>query len=120
LAADTVKAIFLTASQVFDAAEVDRVIGRSPCVAMRRKLPRPKVRAEMLFLDVDQVEALAAAVDERYRALVLMAAYSVARAGELKALRTDRMSAPTPAGSESPNTLRRTRRPTGWCSRRRR
>jgi integrase len=92
LAADTVKAIFLTASQVFDAAEVDRVIGRSPCVAMRRKLPRPKVRAEMLFLDVGRVEALVTEVDERYRALVLMAAYTGARAGELEALRTDRIN----------------------------
>ena len=92
LAADTVKAIFLTASQVFDAAEVDRVIGRSPCVAMRRKLPRPKVRAEMLFLDVDQVELLVGEIEDRYRALVLMAAYTGARAGELEALRTDRVN----------------------------
>jgi integrase len=92
LAADTVKAIFLTASQVFDTAEVDRVIGRSPCIAMRRKLPRPKARAEMLFLDVDQVEALVEAVEPRYRTLLLMAAYTGARAGELEALRTDRIN----------------------------
>ena len=92
LSADTVKAVFLTASQVFDTAEVDRVIGRSPCVPMRRKLPRPKVRAEMLFLDDHQVDALVSAVDRRYRVLVLMAAYTGARAGELEALRVERVN----------------------------
>ena len=92
LSAATVKAVFLTASQVFDTAEVDRVIGRSPCVPMRRKLPRARVRTEMLFLDDDQVAALVGEVSDRYRALVLMAAYTGARAGELEALRTERIN----------------------------
>jgi integrase len=92
LSADTVKAVFLTASQVFDTAEVDRVIGRSPCIPMRRKLPKPKVRAEILYLDDHQVEALAEVIEPRYRALVIMAAYTGARAGELEALRVERVN----------------------------
>jgi len=54
--------------------------------------PAAEGRAEMLSLDVDQVEALVDAVEPRYRALVLMAAYTGARAGELEALRTDRIN----------------------------
>ena len=41
----------------------------------------------MRFLSHDEVAALAAAIDPRYRALVLLAAYSGLRAGELAALR---------------------------------
>ena len=48
----------------------------------------PRVEAEaMRFLSHDEVAALAAAIDPRYRALVLLAAYSGLRAGELAALR---------------------------------
>jgi len=48
-------------------------------------------RKEMHFLDAAQVEALAAAIDPRYRALVLFAAYTGVRPSELVALRIGRL-----------------------------
>jgi integrase len=52
----------------------------------------PKVqRREMLFLDAGEVEALAAAIDPRWRALVLVAAYSGLRPCELVALKVGRL-----------------------------
>lgn len=52
----------------------------------------PKVqRREMLFLDADQVEALAAAIDERWRVLVLVSAYMGLRPCEVVALKFSRL-----------------------------
>jgi integrase len=52
----------------------------------------PKVQhKEMHFLDAHQVEALAEAIDLRYRALVLFAAYTGLRPCELVALRMSRL-----------------------------
>jgi integrase len=45
----------------------------------------------MLFLEPEQVNALAAAIDDRYRALIYIAAYTGLRAGELGALTTRRL-----------------------------
>ena len=48
----------------------------------------PKVsRKEMRFLSVDQLEAVAAAINPRYRAWVLVAGYGGLRWGEMQALR---------------------------------
>jgi integrase len=90
LAPDTVKAIFLTAGQVFTAAEHDRVIARSPLVGIHP--PRAKGRTEMTFLDELQVEQLAAAIAPRFSALIMSAAYTGLRAGELAALRVERLN----------------------------
>ncbi len=49
-------------------------------------------RREARFLDAAQVERLAAAVDPRYRALVLFAAYTGVRPSELVALRVGRLN----------------------------
>jgi integrase len=54
------------------------------------KLPRAEKR-EMLFLTADQVTGLAAAVHPNYRVLVLFAAYTGLRAGEIGALRVGRL-----------------------------
>jgi integrase len=52
----------------------------------------PKVqRKETYFLDADRVEALAEAIDPRYRPLVLFAAYTGLRPCELVALRVGRL-----------------------------
>jgi integrase len=90
LAPSTVKGIYLTASQVFGQALSDGVIGRSPCTGVR--LPEERQREEMHFLAPDQVAALANAVDPRFRPLVYTAAYTGMRAGELAALRVDRLN----------------------------
>jgi Phage integrase, N-terminal SAM-like domain len=52
----------------------------------------PKVqRREMFFLDADQVEAVAEAIDPRYRPLVLFATYTGLRPCELVALKVGRL-----------------------------
>jgi integrase len=54
------------------------------------RLPRIE-RVEMRFLDASDVRALAAAIDPRYKAAVLLAAYGGLRAGELFGLRAKRV-----------------------------
>ena len=56
----------------------------NPCTSV--DLPRSP-REEMLFLDADQVRAVAEGIDKWYRVLVYTAAYTGLRAGELLALR---------------------------------
>jgi integrase len=54
------------------------------------KLPKVQ-RTEMHFLDAEQVEALAEAIDARYGTLIRFAAYSGLRPSELTALRIGRL-----------------------------
>jgi integrase len=85
----TVKAIFLTTSQVFAQAMSDGLIGRTPC----RDIKLPVTRegeddaTQAQFLTPEQVDDLANAIGDRYRAMVYTAAYSGLRAGELLALK---------------------------------
>jgi integrase len=60
----------------------------SPCEGV--KLPRIE-RTEMRFLTTVEVDALTAAMDPRYQAVVLLAAYGGLRAGELFGLRAKRV-----------------------------
>jgi integrase len=88
LAPATVRVNFGVVSAVLKAAVVDRVIVASPAVGV--KLPsvdRPQVRP----LERRQVEALADAVPDRVRAMVLFAAGSGLRQGELLGLTVDRV-----------------------------
>jgi integrase len=63
-------------------------VAQSPC----RRVPLPKVeREEMRFLTSAEVATLADAIDRRYRALVLVAAYGGLRIGELAGLRRSRV-----------------------------
>jgi integrase len=64
-------------------------LARNPAVGV--KLPR-RQRAEMLMLDAAEVEALADAIDPRSRVLVLTAAYTGLRAGELAGLKVGRLN----------------------------
>ncbi|MBO0729269.1 MAG: tyrosine-type recombinase/integrase [Acidimicrobiaceae bacterium] len=89
LAPSTVKAVYLTTSQVLETAEIDGLIGRSPCRGV--KLPEEPEGEEMLFLTPEQVVLLAETIEPRFRALVLCAAYSGMRAGELSALKLQRI-----------------------------
>jgi integrase len=90
LAPDTVKAIYLTFGQIMQTAEIDRLIVRTPCVGI--KLPKATAREEMHFLTADEVAALAEAITPRFRALVYTAAYGGLRAGEIGALRVERLN----------------------------
>ena len=87
LAASTVRQCYLIAKGVFDSAAVAGLIARSP--ARHVGLPRLPDQ-EMRFLTRGEVDDLAAAAG-RYRALVLTAAYTGARFGELAALSIDRL-----------------------------
>jgi len=90
LAPSTVKATFLTFGQIMRTAEVDGLISRSPCIGIA--LPAETSHEEMHFLSVDQVAALADAHDERYRAAIFTDAYTGLRAGELWALKLERVN----------------------------
>jgi integrase len=90
LAPDTVKAIYLTFGQIMSTAEIDRLVVRSPCVGI--KLPKTTAREEQHFLTAEQVGLLAEAITPRFRALVYTAAYAGLRAGEIGALRVERLN----------------------------
>jgi integrase len=90
LAPETVKAIYLTLGQIMKTAQIDRLIGRSPCVGV--ELPKQATGEEMHFLTADQVGDLADAITPRFRALILTAAYAGMRAGELTALKRRRVN----------------------------
>jgi integrase len=92
LAPATVLKAYQVFSQLMAAAVVAGRIPRSPCVGVRRLLPEVH-EAEMRFLTEDQVLELAEAIDERYRAFVLLGAYGGLRRGELLGLRRHRVLA---------------------------
>lgn len=84
LALGSVAQAYRTLNRVLSAAVDNELLGRNPL----RGVKAPRVEVEpMRFLSHDEVATLAAAIDPRYRALVLVAAYSGLRAGELGALR---------------------------------
>ena len=89
-APSTVKGITLTTAQVFSQAVEDGVIARSPFANV--PLPAERDHEEMRFLDPAHVKLLAASIGERYRAAVYLASYGGLRAGELWALRVDRVN----------------------------
>ncbi|MEW6474219.1 MAG: site-specific integrase [Actinomycetota bacterium] len=90
LAPDSVKAIYLTFGQIMSTAEIDRLVVRSPCVGI--KLPKSTAREEQHFLSAEQVTLLAETITPRFRALIYTAAYAGLRAGEIGALRVDRLN----------------------------
>lgn len=90
LAPDTVKAIYLTFGQILEMAEVDRLIIRTPCIGIR--LPKATSREEMHFLNAEQVALLAEAITPRFTTLIYTAAYAGLRAGEIGALRVERLN----------------------------
>jgi integrase len=80
MAGSTIRTMFNTVRAVFRSAVKDRVIASSPCDGIDLPdVPRRKV----VPLTVEQVRALAAAIPDRYRALVVTAAGTGLRPGEL-------------------------------------
>lgn len=76
--------VYRTLNRLLHAAVEAEKIARNPLDGVK---PPSIERGEMRFLTADQVAALAAAIDSRYRAFVLVAAYCGLREGELRALR---------------------------------
>ncbi len=62
----------------------DGLITRNPCVIKGASVERP---AERPVASIDQVYAIADAIEPRYRAMVLLATFCALRVGELRALR---------------------------------
>jgi integrase len=74
--------------KIMRAAVDARMITSSPC----DRVPLPRIdRQEMRFLEPYEIAHLAGAIDPRYRAAVLVAAYGGLRAGELFGLRPARV-----------------------------
>jgi integrase len=88
LAPATVHKCHQVLAKVMRAAVDAGLIAASPCE--RQALPKIE-REEMRFLGPDEVATLAAAMDARYRPLVLVGAYGGLRAGELFGLRRSRV-----------------------------
>ncbi len=87
--ATTRKAYQLLAAALTSAVD-NGLIPLSPC----RKVKLPKlVTPEMRILEPDEIDALAEAIDDRYRVMVIAAAYIGLRFGELCALRVERFDA---------------------------
>jgi len=84
----TVRSIVSVLRLVFATALGAGAVTENPAVGVR--LPRSGV-TEMLFLEPEQVVALADAIGPHYRTLVLFAAYTGLRAGEIEALRVHRV-----------------------------
>lgn len=88
LAPSTVRKAYQVFTRAMGAAVDAEMIAKSPCRGIA--LPADH-REETRFLTAGQVATLADAVDPRYRALVLVAAYGGLRIGELAGLRVSRV-----------------------------
>ena len=88
LSASTIRQAYLLIAGAFSSALESGLIARTPCRSI--KLP-PNTRKEMRFLSTDEVAEVADAIGSPYRALVLTAAYTGCRFGELAGLRTHRL-----------------------------
>jgi integrase len=84
LALGSVAQAYRALNRVLSAAVDNELLGRNPLRGV--KSPRVEDKA-MRFLSHEEVATLASVIDPRYRALVLVAAYSGLRSGEMMALR---------------------------------
>jgi integrase len=88
LAAETVRGIYHLFATIMRAAVDDGLIATTPC----RRIVLPKrVEAERPYLAPVQIARLVEATPARYRALVLTAAYTGCRWGELAGLKVHRL-----------------------------
>jgi integrase len=88
LSPSTVAKAYRLLSRILGAAVEAGYLPRNPCTVKGAGQERAP---EMRFATVAQVAALADAIDPRYRALVLVAAYGGLRWGELVGLRVKRV-----------------------------
>jgi integrase len=80
LAPSTVEVVYRFVAAIFRAAVADRIISVSPCQGA--KLPK-RERRQVTPLETEQVHALTEAVGERHRPLVIVAAGTGLRQGEI-------------------------------------
>jgi integrase len=86
LAPSTIGVVYSFVAGIFRSAVRDRLVATSPCVDIR--LPRPESR-RVEPLATQRVEALIAAMPERYRTLVVLAAGTGLRHGEALGLEVE-------------------------------
>jgi len=88
LAPGSVEVAYRWVASIFKAAMADRLIPATPCI--RISLPK-RERREVVPLEVAQVEAMAEAVNRRYRPMIIFTAGMGLRPGEVFGLTTDRV-----------------------------
>lgn len=88
LSASRIEQAHRVLSQILKAAVRARYLAANPAVGT--SLPR-KTRREQLFLEPEEIDRLAAAVGDRYRALIYVLSYGGLRWGEAAALRRRRI-----------------------------
>ena len=88
LAPGSVEVVYRWVATIFKAAVGDRLIAASPCerIALPKRAPN-----EVVPLEIGAVERLAAAVNERFRALIVFAAGTGLRQGECFGVTVDRI-----------------------------
>lgn len=86
--APTVAKCYRLLRAILGTAVEDELIVKNPCVLKGAGVERS---AERPVANVEQVYAIADAIERRYRALVLLAAFTGLRLGELRALRRNRI-----------------------------
>jgi integrase len=86
--ARTVQVAHQVLSRVLRQAVADGLIVTNPCMVAR---PPSVERPDPRLLSTDDVERLGHAIDERYRAMVLLAGWGGLRFGECAGLRTDHL-----------------------------
>jgi integrase len=84
---NTVAKAYRLLKTILETAVVDELIPRNPCLIKGASVERP---AERVPATIDQVYALADTIDDRYRVLILFAAFTGLRWGELIALTRER------------------------------
>jgi len=85
----TIRKAYQLAAAVFSSAVDSDLIARTPCRGI--KLP-PQIQSEMRFLSQAEVADLIGVIDTRFESLVLTAAYTGLRFGELAGLRVGRLN----------------------------
>ncbi len=88
LSPSSVNRAFRLLRRIMNVAVESDILVKSPCVGVK---PPTVPRNEMQFCTPDQVEDLAEAIDPHFRVLVLAAAYTGLRWGELAGLRRSRV-----------------------------
>jgi integrase len=89
LAPSTIEVMYSYVVSVFKAAVADRVIAANPYTKIKRPA---KSKTKVEPLTTEQVGLIASNVDGRYKAMVLIAAASGLRSGELRGLTVDRIA----------------------------
>jgi integrase len=87
--ATTIKAAYTLLRSLLNVALRERIIGRNPAAGI--KAPKP-AKAKMRILTPAEIQAIADAVPERYRALVLLLGYAGLRIGEATAIKVPNLN----------------------------